>query len=158
MEKCMFTGLPAQMCGHCSKTHALEHPAFHPQMQDDTPRFVKGRDSAKWTGLGRSTGCAGSMGARCAASEMSRRGTWSVKTTWGIEQILKTAFALRIPELSIVIPALVPKVGPLPEIRYDQAPARKTSNAVPNRFNYETMAHAHTKRNEIRSQWSKNVK
>lgn len=89
--KCYHTGLPKSMCGHCNGTEPIEKEPFHGRPQDqDTPRYVKGRDSAKWIGRGRSTGEVGSDMVRCAAQSGSHRGTWEPHSLWGDEQVWRS--------------------------------------------------------------------
>lgn len=61
MVRCQH-GLPGIMCALCNRV-SIEREDFHPQGEDDTPRFKKGRDSAKWVGRGESTGTVGVIGA-----------------------------------------------------------------------------------------------
>jgi len=71
MARC-FHGMPG-WCAVCNGTvrPPLEgHPYARP---DDEPRFAKGRDSAKWVGMGQSIKAEAHAGARaCAAAGSSR--------------------------------------------------------------------------------------
>ena len=53
--KCVHTGLPMVMCGHCNGTHALDIDPITGMAQDEEPHKGKG----VWKGKGQATGVMG---------------------------------------------------------------------------------------------------
>lgn len=167
MIKCYHTGLPITMCAHCNMVEAPVDDPFHPHpVEDETPRFVMGRDQAEWRGLGTSTGSVGSFEAGKAAASQSRRGPWDVaKSDWAWTQLVRTVveLAASVPrELTLCVPCAVEEPK-LPPVRYDEvgtptkervAPPVNHARPVPRVFNYEHCRHARApKQVERRRKW-----
>ncbi len=85
-------GMPG-WCTLCSGTQ-FPRPEGHPFARpDDEPRFAKGRDSAKWIGLGESFKMDSHAGMRAAAAEGSARMPRSPHSWWS--QALDAAYERR---------------------------------------------------------------
>lgn len=88
--RCNHTGLPCNSCAHCNGVRSTEKPAFRPMVRDETPRLVKGRGKVEWQGVGQSTGNTGAENMRRAAADGSYRGPWELRSTWAMDNMMRT--------------------------------------------------------------------
>lgn len=175
---CFHTGLPMNMCGHCNGTRPIEKDPFTGGMRvDETPRLQKGRDSAKWVGLGEHQPESGAMtpGLASAATALPRFDGMQGKSQWARDNALRSMMDYVrtvgfIPIPTFDGPVHVDAASPEPVGRRETllhprtgnlttavrvngdcetrtAPPKNTTRPIPAKPNYEVCGHARTKRN-----------
>lgn len=177
MSKCFHTGLPQNMCGHCSGTRAtVPDPFTGRPFEDETPRLQKGRDSAKWVGRGEhqpasthlTPGLASAALALPRFDGMRGRSAWAqAQAERSLVDYVKAVGFIPVPtEAPIYTPpapaqetggvehSIHPRTGnPItvvrgaPDFETRTRPPRNTSRPIPAKPNYEVCGHARTKRN-----------